>query len=174
MSYSISKAALPAFEIGLNALSVLLDKAEAYAAAKKIDIGVLLNTRIAPDMFPLTRQVQIVTDQAKNGVSRLSGQTPPRYEDVETTLPELRARIAKTLAHVKSADAKAMDTSPDKEIVLSMGPDRKGRMTGADYLDHFVLPNFYFHLATAYGILRGCGVELGKMDYLGQIPLTDL
>src|ERR1700681_4455607 len=106
MSFSMSKASLPVFEISLNALSAILDKAEAHAAAKKIDPSVLLSSRLSPDMLPLTRQVQIATDQAKNGSARLAGVEPPSYEDKETTLAELKARLAKTIAYVKTLDAK--------------------------------------------------------------------
>jgi hypothetical protein len=169
---SMSSAALPTFEIGLNALLGLLDKAEAYAQAKKIDPAVLLNARLYPDMFAFARQVQIVTDQAKGGGARLAGMDPPKFEDNETTIAELKARVAKTLAFVKTLDAKAIDGAGDRDVVFPMGPTNKGNMKGADYLNHFVLPNFYFHLTTAYDILRHNGVELGKRDYLGAIPLT--
>ena len=171
MAFSMSQASLPAFEIGLHALSALLDKAEAFAAAKKIDSSVLLQSRLAPDMFPLTRQVQIVADQAKNGASRLAGVDPPRFEDNETTVEQLKARIAKTIAYLKTIDAKKIDAAADREITFPLGPNNKGHMQGGDYLNHFVLPNFYFHLTTAYDILRQCGVELGKRDYMGAIPM---
>ena len=169
---SMSKASLPVFEIGLNALSALLEKADAYAEAKKIDPAVLLNERLFPDMFTFARQVQIACDQAKNGGARLSGVEPPRHEDSEKTIGELKARIARTLAYVKALDAKSIDGSADRDITFPLGPDHKGHMRGADYLNHFVLPNFYFHLATAYGILRHNGVDLGKRDFLGAIPMT--
>jgi hypothetical protein len=146
MSFSMSQACLPAIEIGLNALSGVLDKAAAFAAAKKIDPSVLLNTRLAPDMFPLVRQVQVATDLSKNGAARLAGVEPPRFEDKETTIDELKARLAKTVVN-------------------------KGQMRGDDYLNHFILPNVYFHLTAAYAILRHCGVEIGKQDFLGAIPL---
>ena len=171
MPYSLSQAALPVFEIGLNALSGVLDKAAAFAAAKKIDPGVLAQWRLAPDMYPLTRQVQIACDQAKNGSARLAGVEPPKFEDNEATIDQLKARIAKTLDFVKSVDAKALDGAVDREITFPLGPTNKGHMKGDDYLTHFVLPNFYFHLTTAYVILRHCGVELGKRDFVGQIPI---
>ena len=169
---SISSASIPVFEIGLNALSVILDKAEAHAEAKKIDPTVLLNARLFPDMFPLTRQVQIACDQAKNGAARLAGLEPPKHEDNEKTFAELKARIAKALAYVKTLDAKAIDAAADRQVTFPLGPNNKGHMKGADYLNHFVLPNFYFHLTTAYDILRHCGLEVGKRDFLGAIPLT--
>ena len=167
---SMSNACLPTFELGLNALAALLDKAEAYAKARKFDSGVLLNTRLFPDMFPFVRQVQTVCDVAKNGGARLAGIDPPRYEDNETTIAALTARVAKTLAFVKTLEAQKIDASADREIIFPLGPN-KGRMKGRDFLNHFVLPNFYFHLATAYGILRHCGVEIGKRDFLGAIPI---
>jgi hypothetical protein len=171
MPLSMSQACVPALEIGLNALSAILDKAEAHATAKKIDPSVLLNSRLAPDMFALTRQVQIATDLAKNGASRLAGVEPPRYEDTETTIEQLKARLQKTVAHLKSLDNKQIDGSADREITFPLGPTRKGQMNGSDYLNHFLLPNVYFHLTAAYAILRHCGVELGKEDFLGAIPM---
>src|SRR5438128_9845790 len=116
MSFSMSQASLPVFEIGLNALSAVLDKAEAHAAAKKIDSSVLLNSRLSPDMFALARQVQIATDQAKNGSARLAGVEAPRYEDDETTMDQLKARLAKTVAYLKTLDPKQIDASADREI----------------------------------------------------------
>jgi uncharacterized protein len=168
---SMSNASIPVFEIGLSALSALLDKAEAYAEAKRIDPTVLLNARLFPDMFAFTRQVQSACDQAKNGGARLAGVNPPRYEDNEKTIAELRTRIAKTVAFVKTLDAERIDTAADREITFPLGPNNQGHMRGADYLNHFALPNFYFHLTTAYDILRHCGVEIGKRDFLGTIPM---
>src|SRR5262245_20676768 len=171
MSFSMSKACLPPLEIGLTALSAVLDKAEAFAAAKKFDSAILLNTRLAPDMFPLVRQVQVATDLAKNGAARLAGVEPPRYEDTEKTMAELKARLAKTLAFIKTLDAKQIDGAADRQISFPLGPTNRGEMKGDDYLNHFVLPNVYFHLTAAYAILRHCGVEIGKQDFLGAIPL---
>jgi hypothetical protein len=169
----MSQASLPVFEIGLNALSGVLDKAAAYAAAKKVDPAVLLGWRLAPDMFALARQVQVACDQAKNGAARLVGAEPPKFEDTETSLDQLKARIARTLAYIKTLDAKAIDASADREITFPLGPT-KGQMKGGDFLNHFVLPNFYFHLTAAYAIVRHCGVELGKRDFLGAIPIKRL
>ena len=171
MSYSMSQASIPVFEIGLNALSAVLDKAAAFAAGKKIDDAALLQSRLSPDMFALTRQVQVATDLAKNGAARLAGVEAPRYEDNETTIEQLKARLAKTVAYVKTLDGKQIDASIDREITFPLGPTNKGHMTGADYLDHFVLPNFYFHRTAAYAILRHCGVDVGKRDFLGAIPM---
>jgi hypothetical protein len=163
MPQTMSQSSLPTFEITLNALSAVLDKAEAFATAKKVDPAVLLRTRLAPDMFDLTRQVQIATDQARRGAARLAGVEPPSAPDKE--------RIAKTVAFVKGLDRKAVDASAEREITFPLGPEKKGSMKGDDYLNHFVLPNFYFHCTTAYNILRHCGVEIGKQDFIGQIPL---
>src|ERR1043166_361435 len=171
MSFTMSKALVPSLQIGLTALSAVLDKGVAFAAARKIDPSVLLNTRLSPDMFPLVKQVQVATDLAKNGAARLSGVEPPRYEDTEKTFDELKARIAKTVAFIKAADAKAIDGSADRQLTFPLGPVNKGEMKGDDYLNHFVLPNVYFHLTAAYCILRHCGVEIGKQDFLGAIPL---
>jgi uncharacterized protein len=170
MPFTMSQAALPVFETGINALIAILDKAAAHAAAKKIDPAVMLGWRLAPDMFALSRQIQTVTDQAKNGSARLAGVEPPRYEDNETTVDQLKERLAKTVAYLKTLDTKAIDSSSDREITFPLGP-AKGQMKGADYLNHFVLPNFYFHLTAAYSIVRQCGVDIGKRDFLGAIPL---
>jgi hypothetical protein len=130
---SMSASSLPVLEIGLNALSTILDKAEAHAEARKIDPSVLLNARLFPDMFAFTRQVQVVCDQAKNATSRLAQVEPPKFEDNEKTFPELKARIAKTLAYLKTLDAAKIDASADREIVFPLGPTKKGHMRGADY-----------------------------------------
>ena len=171
MPFSMSQASLPSFEISLNALSAILDKAAAYAAAKKIDPAVLLHTRLFPNMFDLARQVQVAADNAKNGAARLAGVEPPRYEDNETTIDELKARLAKTVAYLKTLDRKEIDSSADREITFPLGPTNKGHMNGDDYLNHFLLPNFHFHVTAAYAILRHYGVDIGKSDYLGAIPM---
>lgn len=171
MAYAMSQASLPVFDIGLKALLAILDKAEAHAANKKFDTSVLLQSRLFPDMFPLVRQVQIATDQAKNGSARLAGVEPPRLEDNETTMEELKARIAKTVAYLKTLDPKRIDASADREITFPLGPTNKSQMKGGDYLNHFVLPNFYFHVTAAYAILRHCGVDIGKRDFIGDIPM---
>jgi hypothetical protein len=171
MSFTLSQTLMSSAEIGLSALSAVLDKAAAFAAAKKIDESVLLNYRLAPDMFALTRQVQIACDMAKNGAARLAGMEPPKFEDTETSIEQLKARIGKTLAFLKTVDASSIDGAGDREISFPLGPTNKGHMKGVDFLNHFVLPNFYFHLTAAYALLRHCGVELGKRDFLGTIPL---
>jgi hypothetical protein len=171
MPYSMSQALLPIVTVELEALSGVIDKAAAHAAAKKCDPSVLLGWRLAPDMFAFARQIQVVCDQAKNGPSRLAGIDPPKFEDNETTVEQLKARIDKTLAHVRTLDKAAIDASGDRDIVFPLGP-KKGKMKGADYLNHFVLPNFFFHLTASYVIARNFGVDLGKPDFLGKIPLT--
>ncbi len=172
MPISMTQASIPSLKTGLDALSAVLDKAEAFAAAKKIEPSVLVQWRLAPDMFALARQVQSACDLAKNGAARLADVQPPRYEDTETTVEQLKARIAKTIAFLQTLDAKQIDASANREITIPLGPDRKGQMKGDDYLSHFLLPNFYFHLTAAYAILRQCGVELSKRDFLGAIPMT--
>lgn len=168
---SMSSAAIPTFEITLNALSKLLDKAEAHATAKKFDVAVLLNSRLAPDMLPFTRQIQLACDFARRGAARLAGVEPGSVEDKETTVAELKERIAGTIKFVKSLDPKAIDASAARTITLPLGGSGKGEMSGADYLNHFVFPNFYFQSTIAYAILRHNGVELGKLDFLAGIPL---
>ena len=170
MPFSMSQASLPVFETGLNALLAVLDKAAAHIAAKKIDPPVLVGWRLAPDMFALGRQVQVACDQAKNGSARLAGVEPPKFDDTEATLDQFKERITKTVAYLKTLDTKAIDSSSEREITFPLGPN-KGQMKGADYLDHFVLPNFYFHLTAAYIAVRNFGVEVGKRDFLGSIPL---
>jgi uncharacterized protein len=171
MSYTMARASVPAFEIALNALSVVLEKGEAFAAAKKIEPSVLLGSRLAPDMFPLVRQVQIATDTAKRGAARLAGVEPPVYDDNETSFAELKDRIAKTIAFLKSIDSGKIDASVAREITIPLGANNKGQMQGGDYLEYFVLPNMYFHVTAAYAILRHNGVDLGKRDFLGGIPM---
>ena len=171
MPQSMSQASLPVFEINLNALSAILDKAEAYAASKEIDAAVLLHSRLTPDMFDLTRQIQVATDQARRGAARLAGVEPPSVEDKETTIAQLKDRLAKTVAYLKTLDPKKIDAAAEREITFPLGPTNKGHMKGDDYLNHFVLPNFYFHCTAAYAILRHCGVDIGKRDFMGEIPL---
>jgi hypothetical protein len=171
MPQSMSQASLPVFEINLTALSGVLDKAEAFAKAKKIDDSVLLHSRLAPDMFDLTRQIQVATDGARRGSARLAGVEAPKVDDNETTIAQLKDRIAKTVAYIKTLDRKAIDASAEREITFPLGPEKKGHMKGDEYLNHFMLPNFYFHCTAAYTILRHLGVDIGKRDFLGNIPL---
>jgi uncharacterized protein len=171
MPFMMSQASLPVFTIGLNALSGVLDKAAAFVAARKVDPAVLLGWRLAPDMFALSRQVQAACDHAKNGSARLAGVEAPKFDDNEAGIDALKQRIAKTLVYLKTLDPAAIDAAADQEIVFPLGP-AKGQMKGADYLNHFMLPNFYFHLTAAYAIVRHCGVEVGKRDFMGAIPIT--
>jgi hypothetical protein len=150
----------------LGNLSSFLDKAEAFAAAKKIDATILLNSRLAPDMFPLTRQVQIAADMVKGAAARLSGTELPKFEDNETTIAELKARIAKTLAFVNSVDAAKFGGSEDRDVTLQARTGDR-HFKGLNYLRDYVLPNVYFHTTAAYAILRHNGVELGKNDFIG-------
>ena len=149
----------------LRKLSALLDKAAAFAEAKKIDVAVLLQARLAPDMFPLTSQVQIACDAAKNCVPRLAGHDPIKIEDSEKTIDDLKARIAKTIDYVSGFDAASLNGSETREIKVP-GRNRTLEFSGLDYLRTFALPNFFFHVTTTYDILRHNGVELGKRDYL--------
>ena len=161
MSYSIYDASIPPVIHMLGSLSSILSKGEAHGG---IDPN---EARLAPDMLPLKNQVFIAADIAKGCGSRLSGIEAPKYEDVETTFPELKARIAKTIEFLKGLDKNAFDGSENKEIVLKF-PNNTFEFNGADYVGKFVLPNVYFHITTAYGILRNKGVSLGKSDYLGS------
>ncbi len=168
MTISMYSASVPMINQLLGALSANLDKAAAFAEAKKVDPSVLVNDRLAPDMFPLSRQVQIATDMAKGGIARLAGVEIPAYEDNEKTIDELKARIAKTLAFIATIPASAIDGSEEKTIVLKM---RAGEMsfTGLKYLIGWVIPNMTFHCTTTYNILRHNGVDIGKKDFLGGI-----
>jgi hypothetical protein len=168
MSLSMYQASVPAFLRMLNNLSAILDKAEAYAGNRKIDPEVLLNYRLAPDMFPFIRQVQIAADLAKGAAARLAGLEMPKHEDAEKTFADLKARIAKTVTFVQTLKPNDIDGSEGRDITLTLG-EHTMSFKGQPYLLHFVLPNFYFHGTTAYDILRHCGVELGKRDFIGAI-----
>jgi hypothetical protein len=149
----------------LPAMSGCLDKAAAYAAAKKVDPAVLLQSRLYPDMFPLVRQVQIATDFAKGTVARLAGLEPPKYDDNETSIDQLKARIAKTVDFIKEFKPSQIDGSEERDIAIVLGGQTRS-FKGENYLVGFALPNFFFHVTTAYAILRHNGVELGKGDYM--------
>jgi uncharacterized protein len=166
MPISMYQASVPAFLQMLNSLSAILDKAEAFAAERKIDPAVLLGYRLAPDMFPLSRQVQIATDQAKGCCARLAGVDVPKYADDETTFADLKARIARTIEFVQGFKPADIDGSEEQDITITAG-SRELRFKGQQYLVSFVLPNFYFHATTAYAILRHCGLSIGKRDFLG-------
>ena len=166
MPISMYEASVPLFNQMLGALSGLLDKAAAFAEAKKIDPAVLLTDRLAPDMFPLTRQVQIACDMAKRCAAHLAGVEAPAYADDETTIDELKARIAKTVAFLATLTPAQIDGSEERPITLKM---RSGEMsfTGQRYLLRWMIPNFTFHCTTSYNILRHNGIEIGKRDFVG-------
>ena len=166
MSISMYTASVPVYVQFLTALAGVLKKAEAHCVAKKIEPSVLVTARLYPDMFALARQVQIATDHAKGSVARLAGVEVPSFADTEATFEELQARIAKTLDYVQGFKPAQIDGSDDKNIVLKIG-GKEYPFKGADYLLHFALPNFFFHLTTAYAILRHNGVEVGKRDFIG-------
>ena len=166
MSFSIYDASIPPMIRTLQNLSKILDKAVAQAKAKDLALSSLLEARLAPDMHPFTRQIQIATDGAKGCAARLAGVEPPSFPDTETTFPELHARIAKTIAYLQSIGADKLAGAEDRKITLK-NPNRTLEFSGKDFLTGFALPNFYFHVTTAYGLLRHKGIEIGKMDYLG-------
>ena len=168
MTISMYSASVPILGRALDNLQSWFDKAEAFAAAKKFDPQVLLAARLAPDMLPFTKQVQIACDSAKFGVARLSGVEAPKFDDTEVSLADLRQRIAKTLEYMRSVPASRLDGTEDKDIVV---PRRDGSMTlkGEFYLKHYVLPNVFFHVTTAYALLRHNGLEIGKGDFLGAM-----
>ncbi len=169
MTHGISMytQSIPPLQRALSNLAQILRKAQAHAEARKIDPQVLLQSRLYPDMFALTRQVQIATDTAKGCAARLAGDEPPSYSDTESTFDELQARIARTLDYLQGFGPEQIDGSEQREVTLKL---RSGpiQFTGLSYLNGFVLPNVYFHVTTAYAILRHNGVEIGKLDYLGQ------
>jgi hypothetical protein len=165
MSLSLYDVSVPAFSRGLDVLSHLLDKGVAYADEQGLDHSVLIAGRLAPDMYTLTGQVQSASDAAKFGAARLAAITPPSFPDTETSVDELRSRILKTQDFLRSVSPESVEGDEEREIVIRPG-GRELKFTARDYLRGFVLPNFYFHLTTAYGILRNQGVPLGKMDYL--------
>jgi hypothetical protein len=162
---SMHAISAPVFARMLKNLSAILAKAEQQAKAKGYDPSVLLNARLAPDMFTLTRQVQIATDHAKGAIARLAGHTPEAIEDTETTFAEVQARIAKVVALVESYKPEQIDGSEGREISVKI-PNAELKFSGLDYINQWAMPNFYFHITTAYAILRANGIELGKRDFL--------
>ena len=167
MTISMYQASAPRFANTLRNLSAILDKAQAHAEARKLDPAVLGGLRLIADMFPLSRQVQIACDTAKGAVARLAGVEIPKHEDTEQTIPELKARIARTLDFIGSVPAARIDGSEEREVVLKMRSGEQ-KYTGLQYLAGHALPNFYFHVTTAYNILRANGVDIGKRDYIGN------
>lgn len=165
MSQSMYHNSVPVFIHVLKNLSAILEKAEASAVSRKIDPSVLINGRLAPDMFPLSRQIQIASDMVKGGGARLAGVDNPKFEDTESTFEELQARITKTIVFLETLTPAQIDGSEEKHIKIQAGPSEY-EFKGLQYLNHWVFPNLYFHAATAYNILRHNGVALGKRDFL--------
>jgi len=166
MTISMSSASLPIFRTMLENLGHILDKGAAHAEARKFDPSALLQYRLAPDMLTFTKQIQIACDAAKYGAARIAGIEAPRYEDKETSFAELKDRIGKTLGWLATVPADKIDGTEDKEITFPVGRESTRTMKAEAYLKHWVLPNLFFHVTTAYAILRHNGVELGKADYL--------
>jgi len=162
MSFSIHQASAPVFTRALTNLSAMIDK----ALAAGITETALLEARLAPDMHPFPRQIQMASDSAKGAIARLAGVEPPSMPDTETTIAELKARIAATIAYVNSIEAAAFDGAEGREIVLKF-PNGEMKFTGCDYLTGFALPNFFFHITIAYALMRAGGAPIGKMDFLG-------
>ena len=167
MSITIYDQLVPVFSHMLSSLDKIFSKAEADAEARKIDPQVFVNGRLAPDMLPLVKQVQIMTDQVKGCASRLAGQEPPKWADDEKSFADLHARVAKTIAHLKTFNAAQFEGAETRAIELKF-PNATFNFTGKDYFLNFVVPNFYFHYTTAYAILRHNGVPVGKGDFLGN------
>ena len=168
MTMSMYEASIPTFLHTLRSLKAILAKGLAHAEAKKFDPNVLAASRLYPDMFPLTRQVQIASDAAKGAAARLAGAEPPKFEDVETTIAELIARVDKTIDYLQSFKPAQIDGSEERTITIQT-PRGPFSFPGAAFLRHWALPNFFFHVTTAYNILRHNGVEIGKSDYLGAV-----
>jgi uncharacterized protein len=168
MALTMYRMTVPVLQRGLSALKLYLDKAEAYATDKKIESSVLVAGRLAPDMLPLSGQYQRATDTAKFAIARLTGVEAPRFEDNETTIAELRERLAKADSFLSSISQDAFDGSDEREVTIPAGGGATVTMRGDEYLPLFVLPNFYFHVAMAHAILRAQGAPVGKRDYLGS------
>ena len=167
MAISMYQASIPQLTKMLTNLSNILKKGEEFVGAKGLDSKVLVEGQLAPDMFPLTKQVQIACDQVKNGMARIAGVEPPKFEDNETTFAQLQDRIAKTIAFANSLKPEQIDGTEAKEIKFSI-KEWSFEFVGEQYLLTWIIPNFYFHVTTTYAILRNKGVEVGKMDYLGS------
>jgi hypothetical protein len=167
MKISVHALSVDIFTHALGSLSALLEKGLAHATAKKFDSSVLVNARLAPDMFPLSRQVQIACDLAKNSAARLAGMDPPRFEDNEKTIEELRARIARTIDYLRTLPESAINSSEERDIKVPAG-ERTLEFKGLAFLQRWAIPNVFFHVTTAYNILRHNGVDIGKRDFLGS------
>ena len=171
MSFTIYDASIPPLIRGLENLAKILDKAVAQAKSEDKDLNSLLEGRLAPDMFPFTRQVQVASDTAKGCGARLTGTEAPSYPDEEKTFPELQQRIAKTIAYLKTFRPEQFEGADARTVTLKF-PNGSISFSGRDYVTGFVLPNFYFHMTAAYAILRHSGINVGKMDYLGPPPAS--
>ena len=167
MKISVHSSTIDIFTHALGNLSAILEKGVAHATARKFDPNVLVASRLAPDMLPLSRQVQIVCDLAKNSASRLAGIDPPRFEDNEKTIEELRARIARTIEYLKSIPASSFEGSEERDIKVPAG-ERTLEFKGLAFVQRWAIPNVFFHVTTAYNILRHNGVDIGKRDFLGN------
>jgi hypothetical protein len=166
MAFTIYDASIPTMIRMLQSISKIMDKAVAQAKSEDKDIAPLLDARLAPDMHPFPRQIQIMSDAAKGAAARLAGIEAPSMPDTETTFPELQARIAKTVDFLKNVKPEQLSGAEDREIVLKF-PSGEMKFSGRDFLTQFALPNFFFHATTAYGLLRHKGINIGKMDFLG-------
>lgn len=171
MAFTIYEASLPPTIRALENLSKILDKAVAQTKAEDKNLDTLLEARLAPDMHPFPRQIQITSDIAKMGAARLASVEPPSYPDEEKTFPELQQRIAKTIAYLKTFRPEQFEGAEARTVVLKF-PNGEMSFSGRDYLTGFVLPNLYFHITTAYGLLRHKGIAIGKMDFLGPPPAS--
>lgn len=171
MSLSLYEVSIPTFLHTLSSLKNILDKAVAHAEARKFDPNVFVSMRLYPDMLPLNRQVQIATDAAKGAAARLSGTEPPKFEDNEVTMAELAMRITKTVDYLQSFKPEQFAGAESRVITIKT-PRNTFNFKAADFVRHWALPNFFFHVTTAYGLLRHGGVEIGKADYLGAVPQT--
>jgi len=168
MSISMYDVSIPILTLSLTNLSAILDKAASHEEAKKVDPKVIPQARLIADMLPLSAQIQIACDTAKGAAARLAGVDAPKHADTEATLAELKARVAKTLDFIKTIKPEQLNGAESREIVLQF-PQTTLKFTGINYLTNFVLPNFFFHVTTAYALLRKNGVDLGKRDFLGPI-----
>jgi hypothetical protein len=168
MAISMYSASAPIFRRMLNNMLAWLDKAQAHAEARKFDANNYLGLRLAPDMLPLVRQIQIASDAAKGCMARLAGVEVPKWEDKEASVADIRARVQKTIDYISSFNAAQIDGSETRTVLIPMRSGDPLQFTGEAYLKHYALPNFFFHITTAYALLRHAGVEVGKGDYLGR------
>lgn len=169
MSVSLYEASIPAFLLSLGNLQKILEKAVAHAEARKFDPNVFASMRLYPDMLPLARQIQIASDAAKGAAARLTGTEPPKFEDNETTLADLIARVAKTIDYLQGFKPEQFTGAEERAVAIKTSRNQFN-FKGLDFLRHWAVPNFYFHVTTSYALLRHGGVDIGKADFLGQVP----